>query len=246
MYQKRDYRKKYAGSLVFRVISQDESDLAIGLPAACWEPGLTEALQTLLKDVRLELGQYLAQDPLFLTSHQPHGVPANAPPLAQEMSWAGEQAGVGPMAAVAGAIAARVGYWLHTYSDDVIVENGGDIYLSGTCDKTVGIYAGEHSPFTGKLAVKIPRHLLPLGICTSSGTVGPSFSYGQADAAVILAKNTALADAVATATANRIQTPDDLVMAAEFAVNISGVLGVLVLKDDKMAALGEIQLTPVV
>ena len=112
--------------------------------------------------------------------------------------------------------------------------------------RQVGIYAGEHSPFTGKLAVQIPKHLLPLGICTSSGTVGPSFSYGKADAAIILAKNTALADAVATATANRIQTTADLVMAAEFASGVSGVLGVLVLKEDKMAALGEIQLTPVV
>ncbi len=224
MYEPRNYRRLYSGGLSFRVVCCGETDLAIGLPGRLWREGMTDTVYHLVADLRRELGQYIAGDTTFLTTHAPHAVGEGAPLLAREMAWAASMAGVGPMAAVAGAIAARVGQWLGQYTRDVVVENGGDIYLAGESEKIIGIYAGDHSPFTGRLGLKISRDLLPLGVCTSSGMVGPSFSYGKADAAVIMGANAALADAVATATANRIQGVADLPGAAEFAQAFRGSL----------------------
>ncbi|MBC7345671.1 MAG: UPF0280 family protein, partial [Clostridia bacterium] len=109
--------------------------------------------------------------------------------------------------------------------------------------RQVGIYAGN-SPLSYKLALEVPPFQTPLGICTSSGTVGPSLSLGKADAAVIVAKNATLADAVATATANLVQEPSDVKKAALFASDIPGVFGAVVIKDDRLAAVGKIKLVP--
>ena len=105
----------------------------------------------------------------------------------------------------------------------------------------VGIFAGE-SPFNEKLAIRIAPRKEPRGICTSSGSIGPSYSRGRADAAVILAKSAILADAVATAAANMVQSQEDLQRAAKFAGEIKGVEGALVILGDKLAAWGEIEL----
>ncbi len=241
--QPRDYRKRFGPDLSFQIFRYRESDLAVGLPASCWRPEVAQEIQGLLLQTRSELETYLGRDPVFLTTHAPYAAASDAPEIAKTMALAGQLAGVGPMAAVAGAIAQVIGKGLLPYSQDVIVENGGDIFIAGRKEKIVGIFAGAHSPFTGKVGLRLPQRLLPLGVCTSSGTVGPSISYGCADCATILAPDTALADAVATACGNRVQTVADLPAAVEFALAVPGVIGALAIKDDQMAALGEIQLT---
>ena len=137
-------------------------------------------------------------------------------------------AGVGPMAAVAGLISEKCGSLLARYSDNVIVENGGDIWLKTKTVRQIAVFAGN-SPFTYRIALEIGPEQTPLGICTSSGTVGHSLSIGKADAAVILAPSAVLADAVATATCNMVQKEDDLQKAAEFALSVPGVTGALVI-----------------
>ncbi len=119
------------------------------------------------------------------------------------MAAAAQTAGVGPMAAVAGAIAECVGRELLEFSPEVIVENGGDIFLKVSHRRTVGIFAGD-SPLTGRIGIQIEARDTPLGVCTSSGTVGHSLSFGRADAVVVLAPAAALADAAATAIGNRV------------------------------------------
>jgi ApbE superfamily uncharacterized protein (UPF0280 family) len=146
------------------------------------------------------------------------------------------------MAAVAGAFAQAAGEFLAAYSTEVIVENGGDIYMYTTKDRIVGIYAGPHSPYTGVMGIKIAAGQQPLGICTSSGTVGPSFSYGKADAAIILATDALLADAAATALGNRVQTPEDVGPAVEFAATLPGVSGALAICGRALAAWGAVEL----
>ncbi|MCL2678675.1 MAG: UPF0280 family protein, partial [Clostridiales bacterium] len=116
-------------------------------------------------------------------------------------------------------------------------------FIATTQPRVVGIFAGA-SPFSGKIGVKIAANRR-LGVCTSSGTVGPSFSYGTADAATVIAGDALLADAVATAAGNLVQDENDLLAAADHAMSIPGVLGVLLIKGDKMAARGEIELTPI-
>ena len=147
------------------------------------------------------------------------------------------------MASVAGAIAEYVGRDLLTFSPEVIIENGGDIYLKSLTKRIVGIFAGK-SPLTGKIGLEINAGDTPLGICTSSGTVGHSLSYGQADAAVVVSPSAVLADAAATAIGNLIIEPADISRGIEFASGIDGIKGILIIKDDNIGAWGDIKLCP--
>lgn len=212
--------------------------------AAGLGPPDREALRQLVEEwvrqVRRGLETYLALDPAFRAALTPHPVPPHAPRLVQRMAHAGEVAGVGPMASVAGAVAAEVGERLVELSPEVILENGGDLFLASRRPVTVAVFAGE-SPFTGLLGLRLAPAALPCGVCTSAGTVGPSLSFGTADAAVIVAPDPALADAAATATGNRVHGIADLQAAADFALTISGVTGALVVKEDHLALAGEVE-----
>ena len=108
------------------------------------------------------------------------------------------------MASVAGAMAEAFQETSLESSTEVIVENGGDIYLATSRERVIGIYAGT-SPLSIKLGIAISPEDSPLGICTSSGTVGPSLSFGKADAVCVLSKSAALADAAATAVGNVVR-----------------------------------------
>jgi ApbE superfamily uncharacterized protein (UPF0280 family) len=199
------------------------------------------ALDSILRH-RRGLEAYIQEHPRFLTSLTPLPRDPLAPPLVQAMLAAGLAAGTGPMAAVAGAVAMAVAQDLLALSPQVVVENGGDTYLALQRDAVVGLYAGK-SPLSGKLGLKLPAQSMPCAVCTSSGTVGPSLSLGRADAATILARDGALADAAASALGNRVQNRGDLAGAVEWvAVSIPGVLGALAVLDDRLAAWGQIEL----
>ena len=145
------------------------------------------------------------------------------------------------MASVAGAINEFVGTELLAFAPEVIIENGGDIFLKSLRKRIIGIYAGK-SPLTGKIGLEINGEDTPLGICTSSGTVGHSLSYGQADAVVVLSNSSALADAAATAIGNLIKQPDDIPSGIEFAKGIEELKGLLIIIDDKMGLWGEVNI----
>jgi len=174
-----------------------------------------------------------------LTALQPYSVEDDAPAIVKEMADASRTACLGPMAAVAGAIAESVGRDLHPYSNEIIIENGGDIFMKVSRNRNVGIYAGN-SPLSGKLALEISPEHSPLGICTSSGTVGHSLSMGKADAVIVLASSAALADAVATAAGNLIVHAEDIQKGIEFAKTIGNIQGIVIIKDDKMGLWGSV------
>jgi ApbE superfamily uncharacterized protein (UPF0280 family) len=146
------------------------------------------------------------------------------------------------MAAVAGAIAEYVAKGLSDYSTEVIVENGGDDYLVGTHERIMGVWAGDDSPVTGRVGIRIPPDLMPIAVCTSSGRIGHSASFGNADTATVLARDGALADAVATALANRVRQPSDVNRAIGAARNVHGVLGALVVVGGTIGAWGNVHL----
>jgi hypothetical protein len=148
------------------------------------------------------------------------------------------------MASVAGAIAEFVGTELLDLSPEIIVENGGDIYLKSSGKRLVGIYAGQ-SPLTGKIGLEINGTDTPLGICTSSGTVGHSLSYGKADAVIVLSKSATLADAAATAIGNLIKQPSDIPSGIELAKGIEGILGVIIIKGDNTGLWGKVKICPI-
>ena len=203
-----------------------------------------------LKDKALDIVQrqrsllenYIARHPGFVTALEPFPVGDDAPAIVRAMAEAAEKVNVGPMAAVAGAFAEFVGLDLLKYSPEVIVENGGDIFLKSTKSRLVGVYAGEDSPLTGRVALKIEPLDTPLGVCTSSGTVGHSLSFGKADAVVILSHSTALADAAATAIGNIVKAETDVQKALDYARSVKGLVGAAVLINDKMGVWGKINL----
>jgi ApbE superfamily uncharacterized protein (UPF0280 family) len=145
------------------------------------------------------------------------------------------------MAAVAGAIAESVGASLQAFSRNVIVENGGDVFLATERETTVGVFAGK-SPLSMQLGLRIPPDQTPCGLCTSSGQVGPSLSFGQADAVTVWACSTALADAAATALANRVVEPGDIEPTLDVARSTEGLKGALVVLRDRIGVWGPIDL----
>ena len=236
MYEERKYRKwvKHEDLIAVRV-AEEETDLLVS-----GDIDLSDATAKAIAKYRKQLKEYIAKDKEFHSALKPVEVKYNAPKMVKEMAKAGRIVGVGPMASVAGVMAERVGRDLLGISKQIIVENGGDIFIKTSKERLLGIYA-SNSPFTGKLALKIKPAQTPMGICTSSGTVGHSLSFGKADAAIIMSKWTALADAAATATGNLVQTEEDIQKAIEFAISIKGVEGAIVIIGEKIGAWGKIE-----
>ncbi len=241
-YVKRDYRALHeARDMHYFNIRIKETDLDIAVDQVSYHDHLISLCQNEVRRLRAELEFYISRQPAFRTSFVPLALLPDAPPLARHMAGAAVKSGVGPMAAVAGAFAQAVGEKLMSQVQETMVENGGDIYLNSKKDRLISVFAG-HSKFSNRLGIRVKAENSPMGICTSSGTVGPSVSLGKADAVVILAPDAALADAVATGAANLVQNQDDLMKAVQFAQNINGVSGILAIKDDKMAAWGNIEI----
>jgi uncharacterized protein len=236
-YQPRLYRDwvKNPDLVRFNVIVE-ESDCQISAST-----NLENKARRAIQKYRAILKKYIASHPLFLTTLDPFRTEADAPLIVQDMADCGARAGVGPMAAVAGAIAQFTAQDLSRFTPELIIENGGDIYLKSQNERLLGIYAGR-SPLSGKIGIKIAAKLTPLGISTSSGTVGHSLSFGKADAVVILAATATLSDAVATAIGNLILGPEDISAGIEKARQIGGVKGVLIIKDDQMGIWGDLQI----
>jgi uncharacterized protein len=208
------------------------------------ERGLEKEALTAVLNYRRQLEEYIAQSPDFLHSLRPLQEDPLAPAIARHMMRAALAADVGPMAAVAGAIAQAVAMDLKTLSSFIIIENGGDCYINLEEEVKVGIYAGPHSPFSGKIALRFHRDRFPLSICTSSGTVGHSLSFGKADAVTVVSKDAALADAAATALGNMVKSPSHIAAAIEKAEQIRSVEGVLIAIKDKIGIWGDIELIP--
>jgi ApbE superfamily uncharacterized protein (UPF0280 family) len=237
MTEERGYRAlmQPEGLVVFEA-RLSTSDLWIAAESELRVEALTE-----LARLRSELMSYLRRDPRFAEELKPWMPQADAPEIAVKMAEAAARCGVGPMAAVAGAFAEAVGRKLLESSREVRVENGGDCFLAGHREVTLGLFAGE-SPLTGQLGFKLRPDQLPCGVCTSSGTVGPSLSFGKADATVIFAEDAALADACATATGNLVKTSADFEQVLAFARGIKGVWGAALVVQEEFAAWGDIEL----
>lgn len=194
-----------------------------------------------INDYRHEIENYISRDRRFLTSLKPIEVELNAASIVKNMASQAKKANVGPMATVAGAIAQYLGKdILKKGLREVIIENGGDIFLKIKKIRNISIYAGR-SKISGRLSLKIKPKDTPLGICTSSGTIGHSLSFGCGDSVVILSKNAALADAVATATCNRVQSKQDLQKALNFSKSIKGVLGAVIIIKNNLTSWGKIE-----
>jgi ApbE superfamily uncharacterized protein (UPF0280 family) len=201
-----------------------------------------KALDSVLKH-RGSLESYIARHPIFLTTLQPYQAEAGAPVIVREMARVSQLTGVGPMAAVAGAIAEATGRDLLAFTPEIVVENGGDIFLKVSKKRLVGIYAGGSS-LSKRIALEIMPRETPLGICTSSGTIGHSLSLGNADAVIVLSPSTALADAAATSLCNMVKSSDDIPQTIERAQSIAGLRGLVIIIGDEMGVWGRVKIVP--
>lgn len=235
IYEPRDYRKPYQGDKQCYTVCVADSDLYI-----VSDQDETQSVIRWLRQLRTAVLTEIQRQPEFLTALSPLE-PVTSHPLVIQMSKATGLAGVGPMAAVAGAIAEGIGLRLLERGETGIVENGGDLFIAHSEDLTVRLMAGTSS-LSNRMGIRIRKEQMPVGLCTSSGTVGHSLSFGKADAVVILSKNTALADAVATATANIVQSEGDIEAALSFAMSIVGIMGVVVVVKDTFGAVGNLEL----
>jgi ApbE superfamily uncharacterized protein (UPF0280 family) len=237
LYVPRTYRHWVKGKdlVSFNVIVK-ETDLYIRAAS-----NLKSKAYKLVLKYRESLENYIERNPVFQSSLEPLSVGNDAPLIVKTMAEASAKVGVGPMAAVAGAIAEFVGEELLCFTSEIIIENGGDIFIKSLKKRTVGIYAGS-SPLTGKIGLEIEASATPIGICTSSGTVGHSLSFGKADAAIVLAKSPTLADAAATAIGNIVKESMDIEKAVDFAKGINELKGIVVIIGDKMGIWGDVKI----
>lgn len=237
MYEERFYREymKADNFINFTVIDK-ESDLHISA-----KTNLEKEAKKCLEKYRAAIKDYGERNNDFYKSLVPIEVLDDADKIVKHMAMAANQANVGPMAAVAGGISQYVGHELLKHTDEIMIENGGDIFIKTNMVRKILIYAGD-SPFSEKIALLISPEDTPLGICTSAGTIGHSLSFGNADAVVVLSKDTLLADATATAIGNIIKEPGDINKGIEFGKAIEGIEGILIIIKDKMGAWGKVEL----
>jgi ApbE superfamily uncharacterized protein (UPF0280 family) len=194
-----------------------------------------------IRKQRALLEEYIRRDPEFRTTLEPHLVPPDAPLIVLRMAEAAAKAGVGPMAAVAGAVAeAALRAMIEAGATHALVDNGGDIALLIERPVTVGIFTGPSAVHDIGLRVE-PRPGI-LGICTSSGTVGHSLSFGRADAATVIAGDVCLADAVATALGNAVSDENETRLSETLAAlgKIEGVEALLAVIENTLAVWGDL------
>jgi len=232
----REYRDNYNSDLYNYSIAIDESDIFIRS-----DKMLATKAYCYTKKYRDEIIRYIRTYPRFGKTHSPYTFDVEPEGIIMAMIRASSAANVGPMASVAGAIAEHVGREMLNDCEEVILENGGDIFLRTIKERTVGAFAGS-STFSNRVFFRIDPKMTPLGICTSSGTVGHSFSYGNADAVTVISPSATQADAWATSICNMIKAPSDIEGALERIKGMQGISGVVALMGDEIGIWGDLRI----
>ncbi len=234
---KRFYRARMKGAGLVRFeVAEGETDLTVFA-----QSDLSVRARRAVTDLRAGIIAYARRNPGFFEALEPLAAAADSPEIVARMCAAAAEWNVGPMAAVAGAVAEMVAESLLSESDEVIVENGGDIYVASRTPREIAIFAGNDSPFGDDLAVIVRPESGIRGVCTSSGTVGHSLSFGKADAVVAFAPSGAYADAAATAIANRVESRSDVEKVIDAERRRARLTALVVVIGDVMGAFGDIE-----
>lgn len=240
-FQPRTYRAQFNSQrFTGFVVSYLETDVWIGVNPTAYNEKMQEVALAKIESLRNTFDKYIQDEPFFKKSLKPFQPSDMAPSEAKEMAAAAELAGIGPMSAVAGLFAREIGEEIlkHFQLEELIVENGGDIYAQLKEELVLSVFAGE-SILSERIGLVIPAESGKLGICTSAGTVGPSISYGNADAVVVCCNNILLADAFATALGNKVKSPDSVEKVIKQAENFPDIQSLLIICEDKIGVKGE-------
>lgn len=240
LHQERTYRKlvRTEKLTTFQVVVQ-ETDLLVHAAG-----NLIREARELVLEHRGYVEAHIKAHPEYMTTLDPWRHAGPTPNIITDMIKAGAHAGVGPMAAIAGAIAENVGRGLLDFTDQVIVENGGDVFIKTNTPVTVGIFAGA-SPLSMQVGIRLSCEKKPTAVCTSSGTLGHSLSLGKADAVCVVADSCALADAAATSIGNMIQSEADIKSAITAGQKIAEIAGIVIIAGEKMGAWGDLEIVPI-
>ncbi len=244
MFVERTYRNQFNSERFTSFeVKHLETDLWIGIDPTSFKKEMQELALKKIKALREKMDVYIKTEPFFQKTLKPFQPAENAPSEAKEMAAAAEIAGIGPMSAVAGLFAREVGEEiLQNFSvEEMVIENGGDIYVLLKHELVLSVFAGE-SPLSERIGLAIPEGLGKFGICTSAGTVGPSFSAGKADAVVVICEDILLADAFATAFGNWVKSPKDVEKVINKAEKFPEILALLIICEDKIGIRGDFEL----
>ena len=242
MYEQRFYRAwSEKRPLCRHELKIEESDLLILFDNETGAAALKTAAETNLRSARTAIKKHIHETPYFAHALSPIDISPSAPPIIRAMGDAGRAWNVGPMAAVAGAVAESVARAICRYSETVLVENGGDIFAISPTPVRFALYAGETSPFRNALTFEVSAKK-GIAICTSSGRIGPSLSMGSADAVAAIHRSGAVADAAATSIANRIRTSADITAVTEEEQRRKRLHALIACMDDKLGIWGDITL----
>ncbi len=244
IFEERTYRTQF-NSKRFKgfEVKYFETDLWIGVNPDSFQPEMEKIALEKIKLLRDKFDKYIQAEPFFKKSLKPFNPTEIAPPEAIEMAMAAEKAGIGPMSAVAGLFAREVGEEIlrNFIVDEIVVENGGDIYVLLKDELVLSVFAGD-SILSERIGLIIPPGKNKFGICTSAGTVGPSISYGKADAVVIICDDILLADAFATALGNKVKSPNDIEKVIKQSEKYPEILSLLIICEDKIGIRGDYEM----
>lgn len=244
LFEERTYRTQF-NSERFKgfEVKYLETDLWIGVNPDSFQPEMKELALEKIKLLRDKFDKYIQAEPFFKKSLKPFQSTEIAPPGAIEMAAAAEKAGIGPMSAVAGLFAREVGEEIiqNFPVAEMVIENGGDIYVLLKNELVLSVFAGD-SILSERIGLIIPSGKNKFGICTSAGTVGPSISYGKADAVVVICDDILLADAFATAFGNKVKSPNDIEKVIKQSEKYPEILSLLIICEDKIGIRGDYEI----
>lgn len=243
-YVERTYRSQFNSDRFSSFeVKYKETDLWIGTDPNSFKPEMKELVLRKITDLRNRFDRYITEEPMFRKSLQPFQPSEFAPAEAFEMAEAAAKAGIGPMSAVAGLFAREAGKIIteNFEIEELVVENGGDIFAALKNELVMSVFAGE-SPLSERIGIVIPAGFKQLGICTSAGKVGPSLSFGKADAVMVICDDVVIADAYATALGNKVKSPAQVEKVINQSENIPELLSLLIICDDKIGIRGDFEI----
>ena len=237
MYEERFYRSEFSKDWFSCAIAIKETDVLI----KSQEQLDAAVVGTIVGKYRKEVEEYIKNFPEFKHALSPVNLKEPCSPIIRDMIEKSALVKVGPMASVAGAIAEYVGRDLLDFTPQVLVENGGDIFIRKEGKATLGLYAGQGS-FINDFTITVGGES-PLGVCSSSSSLGHSASLGRADLATVISESVVFADALATKLANMVQSESDIEDALTFSKKFSLVKGLLLIKRGKLGMWGDLKLS---
>ncbi len=233
-YEERFYRLFCKKEFSFE-ISYKETDLFISTDKALDK----EEVRKIVKNYYEEVASYIKTNPSFFSSLVPIDIDEQAPPIVKDMAFSSAKAGVGPFSAVAGAISWYVGRELLENSSEVIIENGGDLFLKINEDKKIGLYLGEKfSP--SFITIKLKKKEKPFGVASSSSCIGHSLNFGNADLVTVIATDSILADSFATSFSNRLKKEKDIQKIIKEVKRLPFIEGIIIAFKNKLFLWGKI------